>query len=173
MKWLVPIVMASLLFPACSQRERAPELTVENVWLRLPAAPGRPAAAYFTIRGGQEPAQLVGVATPMAHQIALHESRMDGGVMRMAMLGSVAIPAGGEVEFAPAGRHAMIYGLDGRVAPLSRLALSFRFEGGRTISVEAAVVGIGDPQPHFEHPDEMCEAGIRREAEAVIVTNCQ
>ena len=108
--------------------------------VRLNAVPGRPAAGYLTITGGGQPDRLIGVTAPGA-RIELHDMTMAGGVMSMAKLDAVPVPAGGTVSFTPGGKHLMIFGIAG--APKT-LPLTLAFGSGKKVTVTAAVGTAAD-----------------------------
>jgi copper(I)-binding protein len=144
MKPLVPIVAALLALSSCGPAEQAEGLAVENAWVRLPAVQGRPGAAYFTIRGGREPARLTSIASPAAGRVELHESRMEGGMMRMAPLAEVAVAPGTQVAFEPGGRHAMLFDMRPGLNPGDKVTLTLTFASLPAVSVEADVRAAGD-----------------------------
>jgi copper(I)-binding protein len=116
---------------------------VSNAWVRAAAVPGRPAAGYLTIVGGGQPDALVGVTSP-GLRIELHSMSMDGGVMKMAKLDSVPVPAGATVGFVPGGNHLMIFGMSG--APKT-LPLTLKFRSGATLTTTAEVRAPADAAP--------------------------
>ncbi len=66
---------------------------VEDAWVRLPAVPGRPAAAYATIDPGTYNIVLTAMASPAARQIELHHSMAtDHGAMTMRPVERLPIP---------------------------------------------------------------------------------
>ena len=151
MRRTVRALLAALSAAAC--HPAAPDtLAVSDAWVRLPAVPGNPAAAYFTLHGGPEADRLVTIESPKAARIELHESRMIDGQMTMRALAAVAVPAGGTATFAPAGDHAMLFGVDPSVGPNGTLPLSFRFASGKTLAVDARTVAAGDAAPAADRP---------------------
>jgi len=152
MRFPIPAGFAAIaLFAALSACGSAAEETapdpVENAWVRLPAVDGRPAAAYFTLHGGEAGDTLIAVDSERVATIKLHETMMEGGAMRMQPIMSVDVPAGETVAFEPGGRHAMLFGIDPEVTAGTNLTLHFRFDSGRDVSVEATAVGAGDDAP--------------------------
>src|SRR5918997_1716913 len=115
MKRLVPLLAAALLLGACQAEREPAELRIDEAWVRLAPVAGQPAAAYFTIRGGDRETRLASVTSPEAERVELHESRTEGGMSRMRPLADVAVPAGGEIAFTPGGSHAMLFGLSGEI----------------------------------------------------------
>lgn len=143
--------LLALLLSACGEAEEtAAREPVEAAWVRLPAVEGRPAAGYFVLNGGEADDVLLAVESPRAGTIELHETRMEGGAMRMRPIMSVPVPAGETVAFEPGGRHAMLFGLDPEITPGTPLRLTLRFESGSDVEIEAATVAAGDEAPFSE-----------------------
>ena len=117
--------------------------SVDKAWVRLPAVPGRPGAAYFTLQGGSTDATLIAVDSPRLRKAELHES-MAGG---MRALPGVALPSNTTATFAPGGRHVMLFDLDPRLHPGETVPLRFALADGRELTAPATVVGAADPAP--------------------------
>lgn len=143
-------LVCALALAGCGEKAAPPQpdhITIADAVIRLPAADGRPAAGYFTLRGGKEPDRLVSISSPSATTIELHESRMSGGVMSMRALTGVDVPARGTVRFAPGGNHAMLFGIDPAVRPGMPIKLSFSFQEGKAVEIEATTIGAGAAMP--------------------------
>ena len=145
MRRISRIVAAALLVSACHQQPAAP--TLENAWVRLPAVPGNPGAAYFTLKGGSQPDTLTGIASPATTRAELHETMQHGHMAAMQPLREVALGAGKTVDFAPGGRHVMLFGLAPALKPGARISLMLTLASGRKLEAQAQLVGAGDPQP--------------------------
>jgi copper(I)-binding protein len=154
-----PIAYALLAFAAAGlspARGAAPAPVKESwdqtaprasgAWVRLNPVPGRPSAGYLTVEGGGQPDKLIGATAPGA-RIELHSMTMDGGVMKMAKLDSVPLPAGGKAAFVPGGNHLMIFGLTG--APKT-LPITLKFASGATVVTQAEVRAAA-ADPHAGH----------------------
>ncbi|WP_028238654.1 copper chaperone PCu(A)C [Stutzerimonas azotifigens] len=115
-------------------------LRVENAWARA-TPPGLPnGAAYFTLHNeGAEDDRLVGAETPVADKAEVHEHAQVDGLMKMRQVGSVVVPAGGEVAFAPMGYHVMLFGLKQPLKDGERFPLTLRFEHAGEIELEVPV----------------------------------
>lgn len=127
------------------------ELDVEDAWVRLPAVPGRPAAAYFTVEGGPESRTLHRVTADYAVRAEMHETVAGGraaGHMAMRPIATVPIPAGGEVRFEPGGRHVMLFDLDRRAVPGATTLLTLVFDGNRRLYRKAFIVPAGAEAPN-------------------------
>lgn len=135
--------------PAAAAPAAAPH--VEGAWVRAPAVPGRPAAGYLTITGGGQPDRLVGATSP-GLRIEMHTMSMDAGVMKMARIDAVPVPAGAKVALATGGNHLMIFGLAG--APKT-LPLTLVFGSGAKVDtfaeVRAPAAGAPAADPHAGH----------------------
>ena len=132
------------------EAQAAATLSVRDASVALAAVPGRPAAGYFTLSGGD--ATLVSVASPLASRIELHSSSMAGGVMRMDALPAATVRADAPLRFAPGGNHLMIFGLRGDLKPGATVPLVLRFKDGRSLRVEARAVAPGTALPmHGSH----------------------
>jgi len=143
----LPILAFALLGLAACQPSKPAELAVRDAWVRLPAVPGRPAAAYFTLSGGTTADRLVAIASPRVERIELHEGGMDGRMTTMRPVAGVAVPAGGTVTFAPGGDHAMLFGVDGTIASGATLPLELSFASGRRLLTQARAVSAGSAAP--------------------------
>jgi periplasmic copper chaperone A len=123
------------------------DMSVDEAWVRLPAVPGRPAAAYFTLHGGPAPATLVSVRADYAIRSEMHEMAGDARAMRMRPVATVPVPAGGEVEFGPGGLHVMLYDLDPRAKPGTSTLLTLTFADGFRLYRKAWIVAPGGDAP--------------------------
>ena len=134
-------ILASLFAFATLSAAQAMDgpITIEHAWARPTAASVANGAAYLTIKNtGKADDTLTGAETSAAAKAELHESSMEGNVMKMRPLGDVTVPAGGSAEFKPGGKHIMLLGLK---APLMAgqsftLTLHFKSAGAETVKVD-------------------------------------
>ncbi len=139
------IVIAALLLPACfahAHEYKAGELEIAHPWSQeLP--PNAPTvAAYFIIHnGGKTADRLLSVDSPIAPTAELHEHVMQGDLMKMQQVPNVAIPAGGNVTFAPMAYHVMLMNPTDRslLTDGKRFPLTMHFEKAGDVTVEVAV----------------------------------
>ena len=150
---IVSAAAAIVLLVGCQQ---AGKVRADHAWVQLPGVTGRPGSAYFTVHGGAHPTTLVAVSAPFALRAEMHESmpdlsmHMDHGMepaMTMAPVKDVTVPAGGEVKFAPGGKHVMLIDVAPRVQSGDTVPLTLQFADGKKIEVKAKVVGIGEAEP--------------------------
>lgn len=142
---LLPAIAATLL-AGCGM---APELSVDDAWVRLGAVKGRPAAAYFTVHGGPADSTIIRVTSDVSIRSEMHESMKAGsGMMTMTPLASVGVPANTDVEFKPGGRHVMLFDMNPGIVPGGRpVLLTLSFADGTRVSRKANVFAAGDPAP--------------------------
>ncbi len=101
-----------LLIAACSGGgDRAP--TAREAWVRPSTVAGEPVAAYLIIDNtGGESDRLLGVSSPSAASVEIHETSTDmDGMTGMHPIDGIDVPAGGSVPFEPGGYHLMLVGL--------------------------------------------------------------
>ena len=168
MRNAVPILAALLVLAGCGIERRPDTPVVTNVWVRLPARPEGPGAAYFIVRGGARDTRLESVSSPNAARIEFH-----GPGMRP--IGAQPVPAGGELAFSPGDRHAMVF-WNGRPPRVNeRMPLTFHFSSERSVTVRAVVIDPGMPIPTFVDrlpaPKE-CVSGVRQEGNSFVSSNC-
>ena len=136
MRNLAPLA-AALLVAACSQTPTSLEVTDATV-----VTSPNGAAAYFAVRGGNEDDRLVAVDVPAMGSAMLHESTMDGGVMRMRHVDGVDIPAGETVRFARGGKHVMIAPGPTPLVAGSTTPMRLTFERKGAVTVDATVESL-------------------------------
>jgi hypothetical protein len=139
----VVTVLIVLLVAGCGPAE----LDAGDAWVRLPAAPGRPGVAYFTVNGGPEARRLTRVTADQALRAEMHESMGADGRMSMRPLADVPVPPGEDVVFAPGGRHVMLYDLDPKAKRGGNTILTLTFDNGFRLYRKAYIIGAGDPVP--------------------------
>jgi len=131
------------------------QVVVKSPWARS-TVPGQSVGGAYMKIESTSPVSLVGVSSPAAKQVEIHESSMDGGVMRMRAVRKLDIGPGKSVEMKPGGYHIMLMDL---VKPLKKgstvpLRLTFEQAGkpAQTIDVKAEVrdVMVGGASMHMK-----------------------
>ena len=131
-------LLAATLLTACNA-EPAPLVTVsETTVIALPTS----AAVYFTLANSGGRDRLLSVGAEGVGKASLHETSMDGDIMRMrAIDGGIEIPASGRVRLSANGRHVMIQDLATPLAVGSTVRLKLRFERQGLVEIAAPVSG--------------------------------
>ncbi|MFD1710519.1 copper chaperone PCu(A)C [Ottowia sp. GY511] len=138
--------------PATSAVAQAEAVRVTDAWARA-SVPGQKATGAFMTLTAATPMQLVGVATDVAGVAEVHEMAMQGEVMRMRAIGSLALPAGKPVELKPGGYHLMLMDLKhplkaGETVPLTLTWRDAQGQESRTdlkVPVRAAATAPASP----------------------------
>jgi copper(I)-binding protein len=133
-----------LALAACGPRA---ELDAADGYVRLPAVKGNPAAAYFSLHGGQTDATLISVGSTVAIRAEMHETMKSGSMAGMKPLAQVAVPAEATVPFAPGGRHVMLFDMNPGIKRGSIVPLVFQFGNGVRFERKAIAIAAGDPPP--------------------------
>lgn len=143
-------VVAALWLPAAYA---ADDVAVKNAWARATAPGQRTASVYLDISSRSE-AAIVSVSSPDAKSAEIHESRTEGGIMKMRRLDRLALPAKKSVSLAPGGLHVMLIDIAHPLQPKNKVHVEFTVEtqGGKrsTIAVQAEVRAAG-ATPHHVH----------------------
>jgi hypothetical protein len=139
-----------LLSPAAAVAHEvtAGTLIIQHPWARATAPTAKAGALYLTVRNtGAEADRLTGVTTDAAQKCELHLSETSNGVMKMQMVDSIEVPAGGATSFAPQGAHIMLMGLKAPLKKGAHFAATLHFERAGDVAIDVLVQGIADLQP--------------------------
>ncbi len=124
----------------------AAQVTVSDAWVRGTVAGQKVTGAFMQLNSKAD-ATLVGVASPVAKIVEIHEMKDDGGgVMKMKAIDKLPLPAGRPVELKPGGYHVMLFDLkqplkEGDIVPLT-LTLEDKAGKKSTVEVKAAVKAL-------------------------------
>jgi periplasmic copper chaperone A len=121
-----------------------PAITVSDAWVR--AVPGSDvAAAYFTVtNGGQQPAVVVGVISPLATSAMIHETTLTGSQSAMRARAQVPLAPQATIHLAPGGMHVMLMGLSKPLNAGDPVPLVLLLEGGATVAFAARVRALSE-----------------------------
>ncbi len=116
---LISAALTGALLGACSpaappaQESSATAALASTLAISLTRATPTPEGAHMSAgflviaNHGEAADTLVSASSPRAGRVELHETVMDGAVMQMRPIPSVAIEPGGEARFEHGGRHLM------------------------------------------------------------------
>ncbi|MCS6836145.1 MAG: copper chaperone PCu(A)C [Anaerolineae bacterium] len=104
---------------------------------------GKVSAAYMTIRNdGDHSMTLISASTPLAGKVEIHESKMEGDVMRMAQLAEgLTITEGETVELKPGGFHIMLMDLQVDLVEGTAIPLELVFSMGEGLEPMSVMIG--------------------------------
>jgi len=118
----------------------APWVQVESAWVR-PMVPGQTATGGFMVLTARQALTLEGFSMTRAGVPELHEMTMDGQVMRMRAIPSLALPAGQAVVLRPGGHHLMLTQLQEslKAGDVLSLTLKLRTADGKAVTQTVSV----------------------------------
>ena len=132
--------LVAIILSSCSTAAAGPQLEGREAWGRSSSKMAGAGAVYVTIENkGSEADWLVGAISPAAANVELHESFMDGDVMKMRPIAALEIPAGGTVELKPGGYHIMLVELAEPLAPGSHISTILEFEKSGEIPLDVEI----------------------------------
>jgi copper(I)-binding protein len=151
----IAMAAGALILSGCEENlGQGPLLRIESGHVELAATPDRPSVAYFTIKGGPQPVELVAVTADAAQRVEMHETvKGADGLTEMKPLVRVAIPAESTVEFEQGGKHVMIWGVNPAAVKLGKLPMVFIFTNNDRIIFDLPIkpsgaAAGGDHQGH-------------------------
>ncbi|MBN2500591.1 MAG: copper chaperone PCu(A)C [Anaerolineales bacterium] len=123
------------LISACS----AQALSVSDVWAR-PGTADNNSAVYFVIDNPTAADDvLLSASATVAQAVELHESMMDGDVMKMVPQENVPVPAREQVQFKQGGLHVMLIGLTQDLNPGDHFTVNLNFENAGEMALDVEV----------------------------------
>lgn len=134
------------------------DLVIEGAWARTSPMVERAGAAYVLVKNqGAVDDALVGGTTPAAGTVELHETReVEGGMMAMARVATIPVPAGGEAVLEPGGLHIMLIDLAAPLVEGTTLEVELAFESGARVVVPFEVragMPMASPAMPMPSPD--------------------
>lgn len=167
---LLALLALLLTVVACNSGSAAKGVTAENVWARPAkmmaadtmnqdmATPtsdmgggmgdmagmqhsGANSAVYMLLKNNGDAAdRLVAAHADVAGTIEVHETIMEGDVMKMQPVqGGLEVPAKGQVELKPGSYHVMLIGLTKDLNVGDKFPLTLDFASGQTLQLEVPV----------------------------------
>ena len=128
------------------------QVTVKDAWVRATVAQQKATGAFMQLQSAQD-AKLLSAQSPVAGVVEVHEMSMDGGVMKMRAVPSLALPAGKAVELKPGGYHVMLMDLKAQVKDGDTVPVTLVVEGkdGKRQLVELKVPARTAVAPAMNH----------------------
>jgi copper(I)-binding protein len=118
------------------------QVEARAAWVRGTVDGQTTAGAYMELTSDRR-ASLLGAESPAAGSAEIHETKMEGNVMRMRAVKRLELPPGKTVELKPGGYHMMLVDLKRTLKKGDRVPIGLKVELGdktiRTIQVVAEV----------------------------------
>jgi copper(I)-binding protein len=131
MKKLLSLLLMAAL-PALAQ------VTVGEPWVRATVAAQKATGAFMTLTSAQ-PVKLVGVSSPAAGAVEVHEMKMVDDMMKMRQMQTLDLPAGQPVKLAPGGYHLMLLELKQPLKDGDKVPLTLEFEDAKKVRSKVVV----------------------------------
>jgi hypothetical protein len=151
MKKVILLFLVVILSACGGQAPTGPQIRAEDVWSRPAVAmpegdmeaghgmSGTGAVFMTLVNDGVEADRLVGAQADVAEVVEIHQTTMDGDVMKMQQVAAVEVPGGGQVVLKPGDYHVMLIGLHHDLAEGDRFSVTLTFEKSGDLTVEAQV----------------------------------
>ncbi len=142
------LLISTLLALSASAWAQAPaNVDVKDAWVRATVAQQKSTGAFMQLTAKAD-TRVVGVSSPIAGVVQIHEMAMEKDVMRMRELkAGLPLPAGKAVELKPGAYHVMLMDLKGQVKAGDVVPLTFVLEGKdgqrSTLDVKATARPLG------------------------------
>lgn len=120
------IIRISILFFIAAFSAHA-EVTVQGPWVRATVAQQKVTGAFMAITSTVD-AHVVGITSPVADRVEIHEMKMNNEIMTMRAIPSLPLDAGKTVQLAPGGFHIMLFGLHQQVKAGDSVPLTLMIE---------------------------------------------
>ncbi|GAB1342039.1 copper chaperone PCu(A)C [Gemmatimonas sp.] len=141
--WLGALSFAVATVPALAAAQASP-VVARDAWVREAPA-GRAVTAVFLMlqNAGTTARTLVSGRASVGDTLELHEMKRENGMMRMAPVTGIAIPAGASVELRPGGLHLMLFGLKKPLTVGDTVRVQLTLDDKTTVEVAAPVRRMG------------------------------
>jgi copper(I)-binding protein len=135
---LFVVALTAAWLPSLAAAQMSP-LIVQNAWMRQ--VPGADTAAvYLVLRNTSvQPVIVIGVRSPAATSVMIHETSTVGSQSRMRMHEKLVIAPGQSMAFEPGGMHVMLSGMKKSLLIGQTVPLIFLLANGGQVNVAAVV----------------------------------
>ena len=137
------------LFASQTYAQTSPDVKVDAAWVRG-TAEGQSGTGGFMTLTAKESLRLIGLASPVAGLVEVHEMKMENDVMKMRALPGLDLPAGKAVEFKSGGNHIMLMDLKQTLKYGSKVPVTLTFadaQGKQSTMTVQMPVAFKAPKP--------------------------
>ena len=145
-------LLAMLACAALMASARA-EVGVTAPWVRATVPAQKSTGAFMHVQSSTG-ARLVGVSSPVAATVELHQMDMKGGMMQMRQVDGIDLPAGKGVNLATGSYHIMLVGLKHQLKQGEAIDITLLVQGkdnkreSVTVKVPVKPLGFASPGAH-------------------------
>lgn len=144
----------ALLFLFGAALPAVAQTTVGEPWVRASVPQQQSTGAFMTLTASTD-SKLVGVESPVAKTVQVHQMQMHNDVMSMSEVKALDLPAGKPVVLDTNGYHVMLMGLVKQVKEGDTVPLTLIVEDAKgqkeSIKVDAPVRSLTATDGHGEH----------------------
>ena len=119
--------VACLITLLAGTAQAAELVKVRDPWARA-TVPGQTVGGVYMEIVARERLRLTGVKSPAAESAAVHQMKMENGMMRMRAVPFLDLPAGKPVKLEPGGYHVMLFDLKQSLVTGQKLKLELTVE---------------------------------------------
>jgi copper(I)-binding protein len=154
LSFVIAFALAVVISPASAHEYKAGSIEIKHPWSRATPKGSEVAGGFMKlINTGTESDRLIGGSTTLAGKFEIHESAMEGGVMKMRpQTKGIEIKPGQTVELKPGSYHLMFIGLKAPFEKGKRVKGTLQFEKAGTVEVEYAIEAAGG-MPAMNHDE--------------------
>ena len=143
------VVLAAVVSPAQAHSFKAGAIDIGHPWARSTTVGAAVGGAYLKLDNhGADDALLAASADTVAGSVQLHLMSMDGSVMKMRQVDTIALPAGKVVDLKPGAYHLMLIGLKAPLKAGDKFPLKLKFEKAGEVEVTVDVEAGGSEHAH-------------------------
>ncbi len=116
-------------------------VAIMNAWVREAHEAATVNAGYMTlVNVSDEEVTLIKVESEAYENIEVHEMKSVDGLMEMGEVADLSIPAKGQIQFAPGGKHLMMMGPKEHLSKGQKVNMTLTFKSGKkqTVSINVA-----------------------------------
>ncbi|WP_371186805.1 copper chaperone PCu(A)C [Thalassotalea maritima] len=136
-------LLLTTLFLLFSGQVSAHHLIISDHYVKETIPGTKISAAYMHIHNhSEQQRKLVNVTSDISERIELHQHIMDGDMMKMQQVNSIAIEANDYTVLQPHGYHIMIFALQQRLHAGQEIELSLYFDDQTTATIKVPVKGL-------------------------------
>jgi periplasmic copper chaperone A len=107
---------------------------------------GRPTAGYLTIENGGPTAETItAVSSPDFARVELHDHVKEGAMMKMVMMDTTEVAGNSQLQFAPGGKHLMLFDAKRALANGDSVKVTFTFSNSGPIETNFVVLDVIPP----------------------------
>ncbi|MFA0013372.1 copper chaperone PCu(A)C [Vibrio lentus] len=128
------------------------DIMVHDAYARATPPSAANSAVFTTLMNHSDKERsIVSATTPAAGKVELHDVIMDGDVMKMRQVQTIAIPANGQVELKPGSLHIMLFDLKDGLKEGEQISMTLTFANGETQTFDAPVKKVMSGMKKMNH----------------------